>query len=67
MALQTRAEQGNSSCGIDSVARVYDSGDELVVLIRLKSGLLELRTPRGAVVQPEGHRHPAINPDATPC
>jgi hypothetical protein len=73
MASQATAENGASpSCAIDSVAQVYESDDELVVLVRLTDGLglIELRTPRRAVAQPEeaAPRHiPGINADATPC
>jgi HSP20 family molecular chaperone IbpA len=48
---------------------VYESGDELVVLLRLNDGVLELRVPRQAVSRPLARqRHiPGFNPEATPC
>ena len=55
------------SCGFESVARVYENGDELVVLVRLTEGVLELRVPRTAVAPPAPHRANGINADATPC
>jgi hypothetical protein len=49
MATQASAAEGASRpCGIESVAQVYESGEELVVLMRLNKGLLELRVPRPA-------------------
>jgi hypothetical protein len=49
MATQASAAEGASRpCGIESVAQVYESGEELVVLMRLNKGLLELRVPRSA-------------------
>jgi hypothetical protein len=69
MATQASAADGTSrSCGIDSVAQVYESGDELVVLLRLNEGLLELRVPRRAVpATEEAQRIEGFNADATPC
>jgi hypothetical protein len=69
MATQAAAADGTSrSCGIDSVAQVYESGDEVVVLLRLNEGLLELRVPRRAVPPTEeAHRIDGFNADATPC
>lgn len=70
MATQLSTASGPSrECGIDSVAQVYESGDELVVLVRLNDGLLELRVPRQAVCKPRARQHniPGFNPEATPC
>jgi hypothetical protein len=69
MATHASAAGGTSrSCGIDSVAQVYESEDEIVVLLRLNDGLLELRVPRHAVPATEdGHQIEGFNPDATPC
>jgi hypothetical protein len=70
MATQLPTPSGSSrACAIDSVAQVYESGDELVVLVRLNGGLLELRVPRQAVSEPRPpERHiPGFNPEATPC
>jgi len=70
MATDLRAESATSpACGIESVTQVYESGDELVVLVRLKDGSLELRAPRRAAPTPRPSQHqiPGINPDATPC
>jgi hypothetical protein len=70
MATQLSTASGPSrECGIDSVAQVYESGDELVVLVRLNDGLLELRVPHHAAAKsrpPERHI-PGFNPEATPC
>ena len=52
---------------IESVAQVYESGDELVVLVRLNDGLLELRVPRAAVPREKPRHVSGINADATPC
>ena len=58
----------NGSCGIDSVARIYESGDELVVLLRIDEGLLELRVPQRAVAEPTRPQHEFhINADAAAC
>jgi hypothetical protein len=59
MASHATAENGASrTCAIDSMAQVYESDDELVVLVRLTEGLgqIELRTPRRTVARPEGSR-----------
>jgi hypothetical protein len=56
------------SCAIDSIAQIYENGDDLVVLVRLKEGLLELRVPNRAVPPEEAPRHvKGFNADATPC
>jgi hypothetical protein len=55
------------SCGFESVTRVYESDDELVVLVRLTEGVLELRVPRPAVASTPPRRANGINADATPC
>ena len=70
MATQLPTDSGSSrACAIDSVAQVYESGGELVVLVRLNDGLLELRVPRQAVSKPHPCQcHiPGFNPEATPC
>ena len=70
MATQLRTARGSSHAyGIDSLAQVYESGDELIVLVRLNDGLLELRVPRHAVSKPRSPEHhiPGFNPEATPC
>ena len=55
MATQLPTDSGSSrACAIDSVAQVYESGGELVVLVRLNDGLLELRVPRQAVSKHDG-------------
>lgn len=61
------ADGPSRPCAIDSVAQIYESGDEVVVLVRLNDGVLELRVPRRAV-PPEAPRHiTGVNADATPC
>jgi hypothetical protein len=56
------------SCAIDSIAQVYENGDDVVVLVRLNEGLLELRVPRRAMPPGEEPRHvKGVNADATPC
>jgi hypothetical protein len=69
MATQaSAAEDTPRSCGIESVTQVYESGDELVVLMRLNKGLLELRVPRPATpLTEESHGVDGFNPAATPC
>jgi hypothetical protein len=70
MATDLRAERNTSSApGTELVAQVYEFGEDLVVLVRLKDGLLELRVPRQAVCKPRAHQHhiPGFNPEATPC
>lgn len=68
MATHLPAANGTSkACEIDSVAQMYDNGDELVVLLRLNEGLLELRVPRRAVAPEQRHRITGVNADATPC
>ena len=70
MATELRAEGPTSEASVaQSFTRVYESGDELVVLVRLQEGLLELRVPRRAVSAPRPSqcRIPGFNPDATPC
>jgi hypothetical protein len=70
MTTELTAESGNSpACAGESITQVYESGDELVVLVRLKDGLLELRVPRQAVPPPRApQRHiPGFNAEATPC
>jgi hypothetical protein len=60
---------GTSRSGaIDPIAQVYENGDEVVVLLRLNEGLLELRVPRRALPSDEAPRHVnGVNADATPC
>jgi hypothetical protein len=69
MATQSPAASGASrACPVDSISQVYESGDELVVLVRLNDGVLELRVPResvAAATEPERIR--GFNADATPC
>jgi hypothetical protein len=61
-------ESASSSCGIDCVAQVYENDEELVVLVRLSEGLVELRVPRAAVAATTPPRHATgINANATPC
>jgi hypothetical protein len=62
-------ELTSPACAGEAITQVYESGDELVVLVRLKDGLLELRVPRQAVPTPRApQRHIAgFNPEATPC
>jgi hypothetical protein len=69
MATQPAATGGTSrACPIDSISQVYESGDELVVLVRLNDGLLELRVPRASVATAKTREHiPGLNADATPC
>ncbi|HSC51108.1 MAG TPA: hypothetical protein VLD16_12665 [Gaiellaceae bacterium] len=68
MATHLRTAGGTSrTCGIDSVAQMYDNGEELVVLVRLNGGLLELRVPRRTVAPEQPHRITGVNADATPC
>ena len=55
------------SCAIDSIAQIYENDDELVVLVRLNEGLLELRVPRRAVPPDAPRRVNGVNADATPC
>lgn len=55
------------ACPVDSVSQVYESGDELVVLVRLNGGLLELRVPRAALPSPAPHHVKGMNTEATPC
>lgn len=70
MSTGLTAEQGASQAGsTEPFTQVYESGDELVVLVRLKDGLLELRVPRKAVStpRPAQGRIPGFNAEATPC
>jgi hypothetical protein len=47
---------------------VYESDDDVVVLVRLNEGLLELRVPRESLASQEpSHRIEGFNADATPC
>ena len=55
------------ACPVESVSQVYETGDELVVLLRLNGGLLELRVPRSAVPSPAPHHVKGMNTEATPC
>ena len=69
MATQSAASPGTSrACPVDSISRVYECDDELVVLVRLNDGLLELRIPRESRTS---EKHPAhiegFNADAAPC
>ena len=69
MATQSAASPGTSrACPVDSISQVYECDDELVVLVRLNDGLLELRVPRESLAS---GKHPAhiegFNADATPC
>jgi hypothetical protein len=69
MATQSAAAPGASrACPIASVSQVYECDDELVVLLRLNDGLLELRLPRESLASKEpSPRIEGFNPDATPC
>ena len=69
MATQSAAAPGASrACPIDSVSQVYECDDELVVLVRLSDGLLELRVPRTSLATAKAPEHiPGFNADATPC
>jgi hypothetical protein len=70
MPTELRAETDTSpASGTESVTQVYELEEELVVLVRLHDGLLELRVPRQAVSKPHPrHCHiPGFNPEATPC
>jgi hypothetical protein len=69
MATQSGAAPGASrACPIDSISRVYECDDELVVLLRLNEGLLELRVPRESLASEEPlPRIAGFNADATPC
>ena len=70
MANELPVESDTSpAAGTESVTQVYELDEELVVLVRLQEGLLELRVPRQAVSKPRPHqRHiPGFNPEATPC
>ena len=70
MATEVRAESGTPPApGTESVTQVYELEEELVVLVRLQDGLLELRVPRRAMSNPHPcQRHiPGFNPEATPC
>ncbi len=68
MAPHLSAASGTSrACPIESVAQIYESGDELVVLVRLSGGLLELRVPCAAIPREKPRHVNGMNPDATPC
>jgi hypothetical protein len=69
MATQSSATSGASrACPVESISQVYESDDELVVLVRLNDGLLELRVPRASVATEKVPGHiPGLNADATPC
>lgn len=69
MSTQTAASPGASrACPIDSISQVYESDDELVVLVRLNEGLLELRVPSESLVSEKHSTHiEGLNADATPC
>lgn len=70
MPTELRAEGDTSPpSGSESVTQVYELEEELVVLVRLQDGLLELRVPRHAVSKPRARQcHiPGFNPEATPC
>lgn len=69
MAPQTAASPNASrACPVDSISQVYESDDELVVLVRLNDGLLELRVPRESLAPPAPAAHiEGFHPDATPC
>ena len=70
MATELWAESDTSpASGTESVTQVYELDEELVVLVRLQEGLLELRVPRQAVSKPRPHQQhiPGFNPEATPC
>jgi hypothetical protein len=68
MATELMAESDTSPAP-ELLTQVYEFGEELVVLVRLEDGLLELRVPRQAVSAPPARqRHiPGFNPEATPC
>jgi len=69
MATQSAASPGASrACPAESISQVYESDDELVVLVRLDDGLLELRVPRASLPADEPPTHiDGLNADATPC
>jgi hypothetical protein len=69
MATQSAAAPGASrACPVESISQVYECDDELVVLVRLNDGLLELRVPCASVESAKPPEHiPGVNPDATPC
>jgi hypothetical protein len=69
MATQSAAAPGASrACPIDSISQVYESDDELVVLVCLNEGLLELRVPRESLAPETPSAHiEGFNADATPC
>jgi hypothetical protein len=68
MATELRAESGTSPAP-ELLTQVYEFGEELVVLVRLEDGLLELRVPRQAVSKPRPPQShiPGFHPEATPC
>ena len=74
MATQSAGSPGASrACPIESISQVYESDDDLVVLVRLNDGLLELRVPRGSLAPKTQSAHiqsahiEGFNADATPC
>ncbi len=69
MATQSAAAPGASrACPVDSISQVYECDDELVVLVRLNDGLLELRVPRASLAAETPSTHiEGLNADATPC
>jgi hypothetical protein len=69
MATQSTAATGASrACPVESISQVYESDEELVVLVRLNEGLLELRVPRESLASTEpSPRIEGFNADATPC
>ena len=70
MAAELRAESDTPpASGTEPVTEVYELDEELVVVVRLQDGLLELRVPRQAVSKtyPYQCHIPGFNSEATPC
>lgn len=70
MATELWAKSNTSPASeTESITQVYELDEELVVLVRLRDGLLELRVPRQAVSKPHPCQShiPGFNPEATPC
>jgi len=69
MATESAASPSTSrACPVDSISQVDEGDDELVVLVRLNDGLLELRVPRESLASEKHLTHiEGFNADATPC
>ncbi len=68
MATQSAAApRASRACPLESISQVYESDDELVVLVRLNEGLLELRVPRTSLASEASPHIDGFNADATPC